>query len=105
MKFLWLYLTAPSKSEALKIAKILVEERLIACANIIEGVTSVYIWDGKLQEEGENLLIAKTQEHLFDKIQKRIQEIHPYSCPCLLSLPIEKGLEKYLHWIKEQTSS
>jgi len=103
MSLVMLYVTASSRSEAEKIAKILVEERLIACANLFDGMTSLYWWEGKVQSDAEASFFAKTKESLVDKITQRIKELHSYDCPCVVSLPISGGNVEFLDWIAEET--
>lgn len=97
------YITCPNKKEALKIAHAIIEEKLVACANIIDSVTSVYEWEGKIQQESEVILIAKTKNELFDQVKSRIEKIHSYDCPCIVRLPIDGGTEAFINWIKSST--
>lgn len=96
-------MTAPNEAEAKRIGRIVVEERLVACCNIIPNVTSVYRWKGKICEEGEVLCLMKTRKELFDGLKKRIKELHPYETPEIISLKIKDGLFEYLKWIDEVT--
>lgn len=98
-----IYVTAPSRDEALKLARILVEERLAACANVLGAITSVYWWDGKLNEDAEVALIAKTRAALVDAVIDRVRQVHSYDCPCVVSLPIESGNPAFLQWIAAET--
>ena len=98
-----IYVTAPNREEALKLAKNLVESRLVACANILDGATSVYWWDGKLQQDSETVMIAKTRDELVEAVIERVREIHPYSCPCVVALPISTGAPAFLNWIDAET--
>jgi periplasmic divalent cation tolerance protein len=95
--------TAPSAEEAAKIARTLVEERLAACANIVGEVRSVYRWEGKVEDDSEALMVIKTREELFEKLEKRVTELHPYSVPEVIALPIVKGSQAYLSWLQEET--
>ncbi len=101
-EFIVVFVTVGSSEEADRIAALLVEERLAACVNRIRGVQSVYRWLGKLEQSVEDLLIIKTKANLFDQLKKRIQELHSYSVPEIISLPIEEGNEAYLGWLGEQ---
>ena len=96
--------TAPNEEEAAGIAKALVEERLAACANIVPGVRSIYRWEGKVQDDPEVLMVIKTRRELFDKLEKRVRELHPYEVPEVIALDITKGSEPYLGWISQSTS-
>ena len=98
-----IYMTAPNEAEAGAIARVLVEERLAACVNIMGGMRSVYRWDGGIQEESEIVLIAKTLRELASAVADRVREIHSYDCPCVVSLAIDGGNPEFLHWIDDQT--
>lgn len=98
-----IYITAPSRDEALKLARLLVEERLAACANVLGGITSVYWWDGRLNEEDEVALLAKTRAGLVDALVERVRAVHPYDCPCVVALPVDGGNPAFLDWIAAET--
>jgi len=93
--------TAGSDEEARKIARALVERQLAACVNIIPHGTSIYQWQGKLEEGHEWLLMVKTTQAAFEAVQKAIRELHSYDLPECISLPIEDGSAEYLSWIGE----
>lgn len=97
-------MTAKNKSEAEKIATALVSEKLIACANIVDNVQSVFSWQGKLDAAGESLVVMKTQKKLFQKLKIRIKLLHSYDVPEIIALPIVDGDKSYLNWVKESTS-
>lgn len=97
------YITAGSKQEALKIGRTLVEERLIACANVLEGMTSVYRWEGEVQTDNEVVLIAKTRQDCVEAVIERVKELHSYDCPAIISWPITAGNPLYLDWIERET--
>lgn len=94
-----IYITVENAGEARKIATVLVKERLAACANIIESIRSVYIWNGEFHDEKETLLLAKTVENLVPEVIRRVREIHSYECPCIVSLEIEDGYPPFLDWV------
>ena len=98
-----IYITASDKIEALHIGRTLVTERLVACANLLEGITSIYWWDDKVNEEPETVLIAKTQQSLVDAVIDRVKELHTYDCPCVVSWPIQSANPEYLDWIARET--
>ena len=85
------------------IAEILVNEKLAACINIIPEVQSVFRWKDKVDNAPENILIIKTTLNLYDILERRIKELHPYELPEILAVPIEKGLTEYLDWVSENT--
>ncbi|MBI5213491.1 MAG: divalent-cation tolerance protein CutA [Nitrospirae bacterium] len=103
MEAIVVYITAPNEEEAAKIAKVVVEERLAACVNIVKGVRSIYSWQGKIEDDAEVLMIAKTQRHLFEALKKRLKELHSYTVPEIIAIPIIEGSEDYLNWLKEAT--
>lgn len=102
-KFVVVLCTVDNLESAKKIARIVVEERLAACANIMQGLSSIYHWKGEIVEDSECLLILKTKATLFEVLKNKILEIHPYEVPEIISLGIDNGFDKYLDWIKENT--
>ena len=103
MKTSFIYITVGSIEEAGAIAKELVSKRLAACANIIDSMNSIYWWDGKIQEDKEVVLIAKTKESLVPALIEKTKSLHSYDCPCIVSLPITDGNKPFLEWIVEET--
>ena len=99
-QFSFVYITAPTKSEAKKIVEVLVSEKLAACGNIFK-IDSIYWWKGKIERGGEYGIFLKTKSNLVEKIIKRVKEIHSYSVPCVVSFEIEKGNNDYLRWIED----
>jgi len=97
------YITAANEAEAAKLARGLVEARLAACANILGPIRSFYWWDGKVQEEGEIALVAKTRAELVDALTTKVKELHSYSVPCIVALPIAAGNADFLDWIGQET--
>ncbi len=100
----FVYMTARDYAEASAIGKILVEERLAACCNILEGMRSIYRWDGRICEESETVLIAKTRQTSVHSLTRRVKELHSYDCPCIAVIPVTGGNEDYLAWIVRETS-
>lgn len=94
-----IYVPCSSLSEAKNIAQTLVREKQIACANIIPQIFSIYEWEGKIVEDKEVLLIAKTSRDKIPAIQARIQELHSYECPCIAAIAISDINPKYASWI------
>ena len=91
--------TCPDTETAQRIAASLVEENLAACVNIIDNVRSVYRWQGRLQNDGEVLLLIKSPVSRFSALQDWLQELHPYELPEIVAVPITDGLPGYLSWI------
>lgn len=100
-----LYVTVSNPQEAEKIAAQLVEDRLVACANIIPGIQSIYIWEDKIQNDQECLMILKTRADLAQRAAQKTCELHSYDTPCVLFLNVEDGAEKFLTWIQDNTLS
>ena len=103
-EFIIVYVTAGSPAEGDRLARALVDERLAACVNRIGTVQSVYRWEGKLEQSEEQLLIIKTQKRLFAALEKRVRELHSYSVPEIVALPIIEGSQDYLRWLGDQTN-
>lgn len=100
-----IYVTAGNREEAVKIGKTLVESRLCACANILDGkTTSIYWWEGAVAEEDEVSMLLKTREDLVDQVVEKVKELHSYDCPCVVSIPITGGNAEFLNWIDEETA-
>jgi len=100
MSYLIVFMTTPNREEAVKIVRTLLEERLIACGNIIDSVSSFFWWQGKIEKKKEALVIMKSHENLFKKLSKRVTELHSYDVPEILALPIVDGSSSYLDWMK-----
>ncbi len=99
-----IFITAKDKDEARMIATKLVEQKLAACVNIIDGVESVFWWEGKVGQAQEALLIAKSKKSLFKEILKTVKKVHSYTVPEVIALPIVKGSSDYLNWINDSIS-
>lgn len=104
MDFVFVYMTAAAEDEGQRIARALVGERLAACANVIPGMTAVYWWQGKMEEGRECVVVAKTRRTLVEALTRRVRELHSYSCPCVVVLPIVDGNPAYLAWIGTETA-
>ena len=98
-----IFVTAKDYDQATKISQSLVDQKLIACANIISGVKSLFWWEGKVDEANEVLLILKTKKSLFKKIEKAVKALHSYEVPEIIALPIIEGHKPYLKWVNEST--
>lgn len=101
---IFVYVTNPSFEQAERIAKHLIEKRLIACANIYPGVTSLYRWKGRLAQEEECVMVGKTLETLYDAVREEVERIHPYEIPCILKIPVS-GNETFLNWLEGEISA
>ncbi len=91
--------TCPDRPTASTIAQALVSARLAACVNIVEGLTSVYAWQGSIQNDTECLLLAKTRRDRFESLRDELVRLHPYELPEVVAVAIDAGLPGYLSWI------
>ena len=97
------YVTFASRDDALRLGRVVVEERLAACANVFDGMTSVYRWEGTVREDQEVVLILKTRTELVGSLTERVRQLHSYDCPCVVSWRVEWGNLDYLRWIENET--
>jgi periplasmic divalent cation tolerance protein len=95
------FITAPKEEEAVKIAHALVEAKLAGCVNILKNIRSIYRWEGKIEDENEVLMIAKTEKKLFASLEKKVREIHSYTVPEIIAAPITEGSADYLAWLRD----
>jgi len=102
MEINMIYITADSKDEAKRIGKALIITGLAACVNIIENMTSMYMWDGKLQDANETILIAKTTKERVSDLIEKVNTLHTYDCPCIVSLPVSDGNPAFLNWVANE---
>jgi periplasmic divalent cation tolerance protein len=100
---LLVFTTLPSADKAAEVAKVLVEERLAACANLLPAVRSIYRWQGKLMDENEVLVLLKTRAEHLERLKLRLLELHPYEVPEVLAVPVESGYQPYLEWLAGET--
>jgi len=99
MKYVVVVVTTSSREEANKIVNALLDEKLIACANVFGPVSSSFWWQGKIDKAEEYLVFMKTEAELFEKITSCIKRLHSYEVPEIIALPIVKGFKPYLEWI------
>jgi periplasmic divalent cation tolerance protein len=99
------FVTVSNEEEASKIGRALVEEKLIACANIVSRIRSIYWWKGEICDDQECLLIMKTQSSLFPLLQNRIRQLHGYEVPEIIAFPVAQGLPEYLQWVVQSTKA
>jgi periplasmic divalent cation tolerance protein len=98
------FCTCPDAETAELIAETLVREQLAACVNQIPGVRSVFLWQGKVAQEAEILLLAKTSANRFAALAERLRELHPYELPEIIAVPVAEGLPEYLRWVSTCTT-
>jgi len=103
--FIVVLISVKNGREANKIAKKLVEAKLIACANIVRDIKSIFSWKGKLEKADEVLLILKSQKRCFPGIVKTVKKLHSYDVPEIIALPIIDGNKDYLKWVGENATA
>ena len=101
---LLVYMTAPDKESAASWCETLVAERLAACANIMDGVSSIYWWQGKLERASETVCVLKTTRGRFPALMARAKALHSYETPCIVALPLTDGLPDFFNWIATETT-
>ncbi|HET9943513.1 MAG TPA: divalent-cation tolerance protein CutA [Terriglobia bacterium] len=98
-EILMVFVTCESK-EGEKIAGSVVSEGLAACVNVMPGVRSCYVWEGKLTWSEEVLMVMKTTHGGFERLEQRVRELHSYEVPEIVGVGVEKGFGKYLEWVR-----
>jgi periplasmic divalent cation tolerance protein len=93
----------PDREAALKLARGLVERRLAACVNVLNGCTSVYRWKGAVEEAQEVPVLIKARGARYEELEAAIRELHPYELPEVVAVPVVRGLPDYLDWVAEET--
>jgi len=93
------FVMVSDEKEATKIVRNLLKDRLIACANIVGPVSSLFWWKGKIDKANEFLVIMKSRKNLFKKLSERVKELHSYEVPEVIALPVIEGLPSYLNWL------
>ena len=91
--------TCANEEQGASIARILVEERLAACVNIVGRVRSIYRWQGKVEDDRETLLLVKTGKTLLPRLERRVRELHSYDVPEIMALSFDRGSKLYLDWL------
>ena len=99
-EILMVFVTCEGKDQAEGIAGKVVGERLAACVNVVPGVRSCYVWEGKLTWSEEVLLVMKTTRAGFERLEKRVRELHSYEVPEVLGVFVDVGFEKYVKWVE-----
>lgn len=100
-----IYITTTDTTEAALIGRDLVERQLAASANIHSPITSIFKWEGEIQQDQETVLIAKTTEDLVASLTSRVVELHSYDCPCVVAVPVTGGHAPFLEWIDTETGA
>ncbi|MBP9733799.1 MAG: divalent-cation tolerance protein CutA [Candidatus Omnitrophica bacterium] len=97
-------ITCKDDDQASGIARELVQQRLAACVSLIPQIRSLYVWQGKLEETSEVMLVAKTRQELVGRLEEAVRALHSYECPEIISMPVDQGFAPYLAWVRESTS-
>ena len=105
MSHIFIYSTFPTIEKAKSISKTLVEEKLVACANILPQMESIYLWEGKVNQDKEVVVIYKTTKKNFNKVEEKILALHPHEIPCVVSIDLNQGYDKFLEWISHHVTS
>lgn len=95
------FVTIDSYEHARQIGRTLVSEQLIACCNIIPGLTSLFGWQGTVTEAQEYLMMLKTAHRLLPEVEKRVSELHPYDVPEIISVGMQESSLPYLRWMQQ----
>ncbi len=93
----------PDRESAMKLATALVERRLAACVNVLGACTSVYRWQGAIEQAAEVPLVIKSTNACYERLEAAIRELHPYDLPEVVGIPVERGLEAYLDWVAAES--
>ena len=96
--------TCPDRESAERMAELLVSEKLAACVNLIDNITSVYRWQDGIERDSETLLLIKSKQEHYPSIEATIQQHHPYEVPEVIALPLESGAPSYLEWVAQSTT-
>jgi periplasmic divalent cation tolerance protein len=99
MNIRFVYMTAGNLEEAQRIGRELVTAGLAACVNILPQMSSIYVWEGRIEEASEVVMIAKTLEARVADLIAQVKALHSYSCPCIVSLRVEDGYPPFLEWV------
>jgi len=101
------YITFSEKETAYDLGRTLINEGLVACVNLIDGMESMYRWKGQVESDQEIIMIAKTTQEYVRAMTQRVMELHPYECPCILTFSpnTDEGNPDYLQWLVEETGT
>jgi periplasmic divalent cation tolerance protein len=101
MDFILIYITFPNEEEARKISRHLIQQRLIACVNV-HPITSLYWWEGKIADEKEWVVIAKTRSENWDTVRTEVENLHSYTTPCIIRIPVRSN-QAFYDWLEKET--
>lgn len=100
-EFSLFYATFPDEKTALEISRSLLNERLIACANLLSPMRSLYWWKGQIEESGEIAVIFKATKIHAEALESRFLALHPYETPCLMEIPVDRVSTDYGEWLRD----
>jgi periplasmic divalent cation tolerance protein len=103
MKYILVLVTAKDTVQAENISRVLLQKRLAACCSIVKDVRSLYLWQGKLEDSREVLLLIKTRQALFKALERAVKAAHSYTTPEIIALPVAAASPQYLKWIRDST--
>jgi periplasmic divalent cation tolerance protein len=101
---LLVFTNLPDRDAAMKLARGLVDKRLAACVNVLSACTSVYRWEGAVEQADEVPVLIKTRAARYPEIEAAIRRLHPYELPEIVAVPVVRGLSEYLDWVAEETA-
>ena len=104
MEYLQVVTTLDDEGKARAMAREVVKARLVACAQVLGPITSVYWWQGALEEAGEYMVVMKTKREYYQRLEEFIKGRHPYTVPEILAFPVVEGNRDYLEWLEEETA-
>ena len=99
-----IYITASDMAEAQAVSRALLDKRLVACVNLIDGMKAMYWWEGQIEEGQEVVIIGKTIAALVPEVIETVKSVHSYDCPCVVSMPVSDGNPAFLNWIKKEVN-
>lgn len=94
-------MTFPNMREAGRVGRTLVKERLARCVNILPVMESIFLWEGKIERQRECVLIAKTADRNYSRLERRVKQLHSYDLPCILALKVERGSKDFIEWVEQ----
>jgi periplasmic divalent cation tolerance protein len=103
MQHILIYITVESEDEGRAIARELLSQKLVACANMLPAHKALYTWQGEMEEGTEHIVLLKTRKDLFKRVEQEICRLHSYECPCIIALPVKDGHAPFLEWISQST--
>ena len=101
----WVYLTASSEEEAVRLARVVLDEKLAACANLLGGIRSLYRWQGELCDEQEVAMVLKTTSFRVEELMDRLSELHSYQTPCILAFSSHRAEALFSSWVASQVDA